>query len=115
MGIRGRLRGEGLDVPAAKGIQNGIGSFFMERGLGLSERKTIITSIEEGFDFLSVNCREYPDGKFRTTLSRDSMKDIRDNIKQVLRINSASTQMDTILELNTKITGMQLPTTQRVE
>jgi len=36
-----------------------------ERGLTLSPEKTIITHIDEGFDFLGQNIRKYQDGKLR--------------------------------------------------
>jgi RNA-directed DNA polymerase len=38
-----------------------INSFLLERGLKLDLDKTRIFSIEEGFDFLGLNFREYPD------------------------------------------------------
>jgi RNA-directed DNA polymerase len=37
-----------------------INSFLLERGLKLDLDKTRIFSIEEGFDFLGLNFREYP-------------------------------------------------------
>ena len=38
-------------------------SFLTERGLVLSSEKTLITHVEEGFDFLGQNIRRYPNGK----------------------------------------------------
>jgi RNA-directed DNA polymerase len=38
-----------------------ISSFLSERGLNLALNKTSVYSIEEGFDFLGFNFREYPD------------------------------------------------------
>src|SRR5260370_34313740 len=37
--------------------------FMRERGLQLSPEKTVITHIEEGFDFLGQNVRKYKAGK----------------------------------------------------
>jgi len=36
-----------------------IAEFMQKRGLALSEEKTAITHIEEGFDFLGQNVRKY--------------------------------------------------------
>jgi len=33
------------------------------RGLELSPKKTVITHVEQGFDFLGQNVRKYPNGK----------------------------------------------------
>jgi RNA-directed DNA polymerase len=40
----------------AREIKNMIITFLQERGLELSDDKTLITSINEGFDFLGWNC-----------------------------------------------------------
>ena len=37
--------------------------FLQERGLELSPKKTVITHVEKGFDFLGQNVRRYPNGK----------------------------------------------------
>lgn len=49
-------------------------TYLDERGLILSEDKTHITHISEGFDFLGFNCRRYNDGVSRTKPSKDSIK-----------------------------------------
>ena len=43
--------------------------FFQERGLELSEEKTVITHVSEGFDFLGFNIRKY-NGTLLTKPSR---------------------------------------------
>jgi len=40
-----------------------------ERGLELSQEKTIITRVEDGFDFLGQTVRKYPNGKVLTTVT----------------------------------------------
>ena len=40
----------------AREIKDKIAVFLKERGLELSDDKTLITNINEGFDFLSWNC-----------------------------------------------------------
>ena len=46
-------------------LENGvlpiIRDFLSERGMELSEEKTVITHIEDGFDFLGTNIRWYKD------------------------------------------------------
>lgn len=93
------------DVDTALKIREGIKPFLAERGLELSSEKTVITEISHGFDFLSVNCMEYPDGKFRTCPSKRSIQDFKDNVKMLLKLNRAETQLETIKELNSKIVG----------
>lgn len=36
-----------------------VAEFMAERGLTLSEEKTVITNIRDGFDFLGFNIRKY--------------------------------------------------------
>lgn len=48
--------------------------FLQARGLTLSEEKTKITHIEEGFDFLGFNIRKYK-GKFITNHPRRVERD----------------------------------------
>ena len=47
--------------------------FLWERGLELSEEKTRITHIEDGFDFLGQHVRKY-NGKFLTRPSKKNVK-----------------------------------------
>jgi hypothetical protein len=44
--------------------------FLQERGLELSPKKTVITHVERGFDFLGQNVRRYPNGKLLITPSK---------------------------------------------
>ncbi|GHT71590.1 hypothetical protein FACS1894110_24910 [Spirochaetia bacterium] len=46
----------------AENVKELVGNYIAERGLQLSEEKTLITKISEGFDFLGWNFRKY-DGK----------------------------------------------------
>src|SRR5690606_12931904 len=41
-------------------VKPAIESFLKERGLELSQEKTVITHIKDGFDFLGQNVRKYP-------------------------------------------------------
>src|SRR5690606_26491710 len=51
-----------------------INEWLRVRGLTLSEEKTRILHIREGFDFLGQNLRKYPDGKLRLTPSKKNVK-----------------------------------------
>src|SRR5260370_12583437 len=57
-----------------------------ERGLTLSQEKTVITHIEEGFDFLGQNIRKYKDGKRRKLLVKPSRKSIQAHLVKVRNI-----------------------------
>lgn len=61
-----------------------IAAFLRERGLRLSEEKTKITHIEEGFDFLGQNLRKRG-RKLRITPSRQAVAGIREKARQCIR------------------------------
>ena len=42
-----------------KEIKPLVADFMSERGLTLSEEKTVITNIHDGFDFLGINIRKF--------------------------------------------------------
>ena len=78
--------------------------FLSVRGLTLSEEKTKITHIDEGFDFLGFNIRKY-DGKFLIKPSKDKVKKFLDKIRETIESNKTCTQDTLIRFLNPKITG----------
>ena len=59
-------------------------AFLQERGLTLSEEKTRITHIEEGFDFLGQNLRKRGQ-KLLITPSRKAIAGIREKARQCIR------------------------------
>ncbi|EIX9960608.1 group II intron reverse transcriptase/maturase [Salmonella enterica] len=59
-----------------------IKEFMAERGLELSAEKTLITSIESGFDFLGQNVRKYR-GKILIKPSRKSLNHFCQEIKRI--------------------------------
>ena len=61
-----------------------IAAFLRQRGLNLSEEKTQITHIEEGFDFLGQNLRKRGK-KLRITPSRKAIAGIREKARQCIR------------------------------
>ncbi len=78
--------------------------FLQVRGLTLSEEKTKITHIEEGFDFLGFNMRKYK-GKFITKPSKKSRKRFLEKIKEVIGRNKSAKQQSLIRLLNPIIRG----------
>ena len=60
-----------------------IQTFLDPRGLKLSEEKTLVTNISEGFNFLGWNFRKYKD-KLLSKPSKDSQKEIIKKIGEVI-------------------------------
>jgi RNA-directed DNA polymerase len=81
-----------------------IKGFLASRGLELSEEKTKITHINEGFDFLGFNIRKY-NGKSLIKPSNKSVKGIYQSIRESITNNKAVTQETLILLLSSKISG----------
>lgn len=80
-------------------------AFLNERGLELSQEKTKITHINEGFDFLGVNTRKYRNGKLIQKPAKDSVKKFLANIRNTIKSNQAVKTEVLILLLNPKIIG----------
>jgi RNA-directed DNA polymerase len=78
--------------------------FLQERGLELSEEKTRITHIEDGFDFLGQNVRKY-NGQFLTRPSKTNVHTFLASIRKVIRGNKQATAYGLIALLNPKIRG----------
>ncbi|MEM5353431.1 group II intron reverse transcriptase/maturase [Paraburkholderia caribensis] len=78
--------------------------FMAARGLELSEEKTRITHISEGFDFLGQNVRKY-DGKLLTKPAKKSIKSLVDKVRGIIKGNASTTQEDLIHKLNPGIRG----------
>jgi RNA-directed DNA polymerase len=81
-----------------------IAEFMQSRGLELSEEKTSITHIEDGFDFLGQNVRKY-NGKYLTKPSAANVKTFLENIRGLVKEHKAVSAGTLILLLNPKIRG----------
>jgi RNA-directed DNA polymerase len=81
-----------------------IEKFLLERGLELSEEKTTITHIEDGFDFLGQNVRKY-DGKLLITPSKKNVATFLANVREVVKANQSATAGHLVTMLNPKIKG----------
>ncbi len=83
--------------------------FLKKRGLELSEEKTKITHINNGFDFLGKNVRKYPAGKDRSKLlikpSKDNVKTFLKKVRDVIHNSGSMTQGALIGQLNPMIRG----------
>jgi len=78
--------------------------FLAQRGLSLSQEKTLITHISNGFDFLGFNIRKY-NGKLLIKPSQKSQKKITEKLHQVIFSNKSASQCLLIELLNPIITG----------
>ena len=81
-----------------------IGAFLKERGLQLSEEKTLITHINDGFDFLGQNVRKY-NGKLLIKPSKASIKAFLKKVRDIIKENKSTKQETLIRKLNPVIRG----------
>ncbi len=89
----------------AEELKTVVSSFLKSRGLMLSDEKTMITRIDEGFDFLGWNFRKFKE-KLIVKPSKDSIKNlIRKCSDIILKEGKASIQSDLIRRLNQVIRG----------
>ncbi len=61
-----------------------IEQFLRERGLELSQEKTTITHIKDGFDFLGQNVRKYS-GKLLIKPSKKSVKTFLGKVRKIIK------------------------------
>jgi len=79
--------------------------FMIVRGLELSEEKTLITNIKDGFNFLGQNIRKYNDGKVIIKPTNDNVKRFLDGVRETIKSNPTVKQEKLIKWLNPKIRG----------
>ena len=85
-------------------IKPAVDGFLAERGLVLSQEKTKITHIDEGFDFLGHNIRKYK-GKLLIKPSKANIKSLLNNVRKITKKNCSIKTEDLILQLNPKVRG----------
>ncbi len=78
--------------------------FLKERGLELSPEKTVITHIEEGFDFLGQNVRKY-NGKMLIRPSKKNVTAFLDKVRNIIKDNKQATAGRLIVQLIPVIQG----------
>lgn len=79
-------------------------TFLAERGLSLSDSKTKITNITEGFNFLGQNIRKYKN-VLLIKPSKASVTTIKNKIKEIVLRNRGGKTADLIAQLNPVIRG----------
>lgn len=79
-------------------------SFLQGRGLELSQEKTKITHIDDGFDFLGMNIRKYK-GKCIIKPSKKSIKNFLADIRETIKSNPTAKTENLIHLLNSKVRG----------
>lgn len=80
-------------------IKEALTEFMGERGLRLSEEKTVITNIKDGFDFLGWNFRKFK-GKLLVQPSAKSKKRITEKLSQTVKYYREAEQELLIVKLN---------------
>lgn len=85
-------------------VKHDIEEFLLVRGLELSESKTLITHISDGFDFLGWNVRKFK-AKLIISPSKKSVKNIWQKISETVRKNLMQKQEVLIKKLNSIIRG----------
>lgn len=85
-------------------VKPAVADFLKLRGLELSQQKTLITHIDDGFDFLGVNVRKY-NGKFLTKPAKKAVKSFLKRIREIIKSSKAVSAVELIQILNPKIRG----------
>lgn len=80
-------------------------NFLNERGLELSQEKTKITNIANGFDFLGQNIRKYNNGKLLVKPSKKNIKSFVEKVRNTIRSNQSATAGNLVSLLNPIIRG----------
>jgi len=97
------ITGASKEVLANK-VKPAVAAFLQERGLTLSEEKTRITHIDEGFDFLGMNVRKY-NGKLIIRPAKSSIKRFLTDMRAIIKKQRTIKTEDFIRLLNPKIQG----------
>src|ERR1700730_16950178 len=79
--------------------------FLRERGLELSPKKTVVTQVKQGFDFLGQNVRRYSNGKLLNKPSNKNVQRFLAGIGETIKAALGKSAADLINELNPKIRG----------
>ncbi len=81
-----------------------VAEFMAQRGLELSLEKTVITPIEDGFDFLGRNVRKY-NGKLLIKPSKRNVADFLGKLRDLIKAQTNTSPGDLICQLNPKLRG----------
>ena len=72
----------------ANEILERISQFLANRGMKVSEKKTMVTATTEGFDFLGWRFKVQSNGKFRCTPSVENYKKFRQKLKAIVNCSN---------------------------
>jgi RNA-directed DNA polymerase len=81
-----------------------IEKFLSVRGLQLSQEKTVVTQVKDGFDFLGWNVRKFK-GKLIIRPAKKRVKGFLEKVRNIIKDNRAAKQEDLIHKLNPIIRG----------
>jgi len=90
-------------------VKPALTAFLQERGLALSEQKTVITSIETGFDFLGQTVRKYGD-KLLIMPAKSKVKELRQKVSQMIHAALGLTQEALLRQVNPRLRGWPIIT-----
>jgi len=85
-------------------VKPAVTAFLQERGLELSEQKTVITHIHDGFNFLGHTVRKHGD-KLLIKPAKRNIQDLRDKISQTTKSALGLSQEALIRKLNPSLRG----------
>lgn len=85
-------------------IKPAIEAFLAERGLILSPTKTIVTHVDDGFDFLGFNVRKYA-GTLLIKPRKENVQRVLTKVRELIRARRQATQESLIRMLNPLIRG----------
>jgi len=85
-------------------VKPALTAFLKERGLELSEQKTVITPIQTGFNFLGHTLRKYGD-KLLITPAKGKVQILREKISQKVKSALGFTQEELLRQLNPILRG----------
>lgn len=81
--------------------------FMRERGLELSQEKTIITHIEDGFEFLGQHVRKYGE-TLLIKPSKESVQALLEKVRKIIKDNKQASAGKLIAQLNPILRGWAL-------
>jgi RNA-directed DNA polymerase len=85
-------------------VKPALTAFLKERGLELSEQKTVITHIQKGFDFLGHTVRKYGD-KLLITPAKSKVQILRQKVSQLIQSALGLSQEALLRQLNPLLRG----------
>jgi RNA-directed DNA polymerase len=85
-------------------VKPAVTAFLQQRGLELSEQKTVITHIQDGFNFLGHTVRKYGD-KLLIKPAKRNIQDLQAKISQIIQSALGLSQEALIRKLNPPLRG----------